>query len=165
MRERIRNGCATNENGCWVWQGIVNKQGYARILCTSVGRYEQFGHRVSFILFKGLFPRELSVCHTCDNPPCLNPDHLFVGTNGENNADRDRKGRTARGDGSGARKHPERLVRGKRHHAARLNEDAVRSIRRLAQSGEHPKAIADLYSVSRSCVEHVIGFRAWKHVS
>lgn len=79
--------------GCWVWQRATNKGGYG---LTSVGGSICLAHRRAYEQAYGPIPEGLLVCHTCDNPPCVNPAHLFVGTDKDNAADRDAKGRTQR---------------------------------------------------------------------
>jgi len=77
---------------CWLWTGTRQHNGYGRILVD--GRMRQ-AHRVSYELTFGPVPAGLQVCHKCDNPPCVNPDHLFVGTQSDNLFDQGRKGRNA----------------------------------------------------------------------
>jgi hypothetical protein len=99
-------------NGCWIW-----------IAARNVHKYGQFNvegkmlkaHRVSWVLHFGLIPGTLHVLHKCDNPPCVNPAHLFLGTPADNMRDCVTKGRIATGDRSGARTHPERLATGSRN--------------------------------------------------
>jgi hypothetical protein len=79
--------------GCWEWQGARFPTGYGHLRWYGVGDY---AHRVAFILMNGAVPNGMEVCHTCDNPPCVRPDHLWAGTHAKNVADRDRKGRTYR---------------------------------------------------------------------
>lgn len=81
-------------SGCLEWQGSRLKQGYG-----SFGRKGKRGgvHRLAYEIVFGAFPSELQVCHKCDNPPCLNPDHLFLGTNEDNQNDKIAKGRHAKG--------------------------------------------------------------------
>lgn len=109
------------------------------------GRVE-YAHRLSFRAFNGPIEEGQNVCHRCDNPPCWNPAHLFAGSLTQNNHDRDRKGRTQRGE---------------RHHAARLTEEEVREIRASGLTGT---ALARHYGVSPFTIYKLLDGRSWKHV-
>ena len=78
------------ESGCWIWQKSKDQKGYGRI--QSKGK-KWSAHRLSFTLSKGNILKGMSVCHSCDNPPCINPDHLWLGTMGDNMLDMMKKGR------------------------------------------------------------------------
>jgi len=79
------------ETGCWEWTLSRLPYGYGRV--AFLGNKNQYAHRVAWILTHGDIPDGLCVCHKCDNPPCINPDHLFIGTYADNAHDRDAKGR------------------------------------------------------------------------
>lgn len=119
--------------GCWLWNGSRNWAGYGLFLVGSrtTGRRHNGAHRVSHELFNGPIPEGMDVCHRCDNPPCVNPAHLFVGTRRDNVLDMVTKGR--------ARK-PKRTVC-KRGHPATPGEDCkecarLRSRRHYARNAE-----------------------------
>lgn len=89
--KRFYNNILKVESGCWEWQAAKGHKGYGK--CKYFG--ETLAHRVSFIIHHGpLLGSKMCVLHKCDNPPCVNPDHLFIGTLDDNNKDRAAKGRT-----------------------------------------------------------------------
>lgn len=89
--ERLRSRSTVNpETGCWEWQGNAVRGGYGT---TGVDNTTRFVHRMAWEIANGPIPDGLLCCHKCDNPPCWNPDHIFLGTNADNAADRVAKGR------------------------------------------------------------------------
>lgn len=90
-------------DGCWCWIRKPGESGYGQIQCRRISQAPLLAHRVSWELSCGAIPEGLHVLHTCDNRICVRPDHLFLGTQDDNNDDRDRKGRVASGDRNGAR--------------------------------------------------------------
>lgn len=138
---------------CWLWLATRDANGY--------GSFDHArAHRVAWALKHGAIPDGLLVCHRCDNPPCVNPDHLFVGTSADNMADMWSKGRGR----NGVRTHPEACARGERHGSARLTESDVREIRTRCAAGESMVAIAHEKGVARTTVWKVRARRTWKHV-
>lgn len=84
--------------GCWEWTGTKDKHGYGRV---RVDQRKARAHRVAWEAFKGEIPAGLHVLHRCDNPGCVNPEHLFLGTHGDNMRDREAKGRGNRWNAHG----------------------------------------------------------------
>ena len=76
--------------GCWLWRGAITSTGYGHM---KVGEHYEKAHRIAWRFAYGVIPDGLQVCHRCDNPPCVNPDHLFLGTQVDNLRDCYRKGR------------------------------------------------------------------------
>lgn len=85
------------ESGCWIWMGKVQNKGYAIAIAAKRDYGTTVVHRIAYQIAYGPFPRDLLVCHRCDVRCCVNPTHLFLGTNLDNTRDMDRKGRGRRG--------------------------------------------------------------------
>lgn len=138
-------------SGCWEWIGGLNLQGYGAFSEGPKGNQIQLrAHRVAWEIAHGKRPPDdLVVCHHCDNRKCVNPAHLFIGTDRDNAMDCYKKMRHCRGN---------------KHHAAKLNPDAVRDIRRRYSSGEFCKDIAPDFGVQPGCIFKVATRRLWRHV-
>ena len=133
--------------GCWEWAGSKDANGYGRL---NVGGKPILASRASFLLHHGDVPAGKCVCHKCDNPGCVNPEHLFIGTQAENVADMHTKGR--------ARK---RGLPGVTHHAAKMTPEAVREIRAGGKSDAH---WATHFGVSRATVHAIRTGKTWAHI-
>jgi predicted DNA-binding protein (UPF0251 family) len=96
------------------------------------------------------------VCHACDNPPCVNPDHLFLGTARDNCIDMMRKGRHYAGS-------RENMPRGSKHWNSKLSEYEVRKIRERVMAGEKQKDLASELGVSRATISEVVNRKLWRH--
>ena len=155
---RTANAPGRGPDACWPWTGARLPLGYGRL---RDGRSDAYAHRVAWSLtFRPLqpLPAWLFVCHACDNPACCNPRHLFLGTYADNIADRDRKRRTARGDGHGARLHPEPL-RGAIH--PRMNAEVAQAIRELWTAGASQKGLGRMYGVDRRTIGRIVHGQTW----
>lgn len=130
---------------CWVWTAGTNVAGYGRI---RVGRRVILAHRLSYTWATGTDPNELSVCHRCDNPPCVNPAHLFVGTPADNTADMWAKGRGAR-------------VRGEQSGKTFLTAEQVAEMRALRARGETCKALGERFGMHESNVSRITRGLRW----
>jgi hypothetical protein len=132
---------------CIEFEGYRDKNGYGRK--RRDGRLH-LAHRLSYADAHGPIPAGLEVCHHCDNPPCINPEHLFLGTHKENMNDRDRKGRGHHGT---------------RHARAKLDPDRVRQIRALVCAGQAMRAVARHMGVSYRAINAIISGETWAHVT
>lgn len=136
----------TDIDSCWLWQGGT-ENGYGRFWVKG----HVLAHRYAWIVTYGPIPDGGCVLHACDNPPCCNPHHLFLGTMADNNADMLRKGR-------------QRTPLGEAHPNAKLTEDTVRIIRAEAASGAVHRALARRFSVNHSTIDRIVSRQWWQHV-
>lgn len=149
------------KTGCWLWQGGRYPEGYGFMRSYKGVRVRS--HRYSYEYHKGPIPFGMCVCHKCDNPPCCNPEHLWLGTDTDNVADRNAKGRTARGDSSGSRLHPG-SHRGEANGHAKLTEARVRQVKRLHSIGTTRAALAARFGVGWGTIDSILAGRTWVHV-
>jgi hypothetical protein len=176
-------------DGCWEWKGRRHKQGYGVFW---IGRTILLAHRVAYRLATGDDPGANVVCHRCDNPPCVRPDHLFLGSQQQNMADMSRKRRrhrlshtqveearlllavgapvaeVAQRFGVAAttvqRDCPVGGPRGEHNAKATLREWQVRDILARHARGEHRKILAAEYGVGLSAIDHIVARRSWRHI-
>lgn len=133
---------------CWNWTGSKHPKGYGQL--TFMG-YDQKAHRLSYLLHNGEIPEGLCVMHICDNPSCVNPSHLKLGTNQDNSDDKVTKGRQYRPTGE---KNPAKI----------LSEQKVQEIRQKYKTGLYTQLqLAIEYGTARSTIAEVTSGRTWFH--
>jgi len=134
---------------CWKWQAATHRTGYGWFHRPGTARASIFAHRMAWELTRGPIPPGGCVLHHCDNPPCCNPAHLFLGNRSDNAADKTIKGRTPHGEG---------------HVRAKLTESDVLNILKL-----YPKVsqttLAREYKVTTGTIRQIIKRKIWKHVT
>jgi hypothetical protein len=134
-------------SGCWLWSGACSREGYGHI---RIGAKVCLAHRVSYALSHGEVPADLCVCHRCDTPACVNPEHLFLGTNAANVRDRSNKGRSRGGANAGIA-----------HPMARLGPDEIRWISQQRERGVRQREIAASLGVSQAHISNVLSGKRW----
>ncbi len=144
---------------CWLWISAKTAAGYGVI---TIGRRVLLAHRISWELHNGPIPNGMNVLHNCpgkDNPSCVNPEHLWLGTQRDNAADMVAKGQ------AGCVQHPERVLRGSKHGNAKLLESQVVELRELYASGSHRQgALASRFGISKSSVQKIISREHWAQI-
>lgn len=148
--ERIEERSHPEPNtGCWLWMGAVGPGGYAVARGLSSGTMV---HRHAWSVANGkVIPRGMVIRHRCDQPACVNPAHLLLGTHADNMRDRDERGRNRQPCGTG-------------HYRAILTPDLVHAIRQRRATGESIRAIAVVTGVTRGAVKGVVSGQNWRHV-
>jgi hypothetical protein len=138
----------TKSDGCWVWNRCKNKNGYGWF---STGKYTKVkAHRLAWIMARGTIPGGLHVCHTCDNPPCVNPDHLFLGTQLQNIHDCRDKGRVPKGQG---------------RSMSKLSDENVIKIRQLYTAGGiTQRELSSMFGVAQVSISRIVTQKYWKHL-
>jgi hypothetical protein len=135
-------------SNCWEWQGFKDRWGYGRTKMEG----QQLAHRAAYVIAHGAIPDGMCVLHRCDNPPCCNPDHLFLGTVADNNADMVAKGRHFVPSPCGYSP----LLCGERNSQAKLTDFQVSEIRRRRAQGERTVALAEEFSISQRYVYKLV---------
>ena len=141
----------TNLNGCWLWKGAKTK-GYGQVRGREWGGYGQvkndgkmlYAHRIAFQLTNGTIPPKLVVCHTCDTPLCVNPAHLYLGTDADNMRDQ--------------------LDRGRRWRSAKLTKEQVLEIRKLAAEGVANGVLAKKFEIGPPSITRIVSRKSWQHI-
>lgn len=133
----------TRGDGCWLWMGARCVAGYGRM---GIGKKSVPAHRIAYLIATDVDPGDLCVLHRCDNPQCVRPDHLFLGTMTDNNLDMDAKGRRPTGE---------------RSHRSKLTEASVVQIRERYLSGETQHALAKEYGITQPAISRAIRGVTW----
>lgn len=150
IARRLANGLdSANEGECWVWARAKNNHGYGTL---TVGGRRAYAHRLAFELSGGRLARGVHVCHRCDNPACINPDHLYAGTRSDNMKDMVAKGRHGG---------PPPIRRGSANPSSKLNGRAVGDIRSAIDAGETYMSVAKKHGVSPSTIGKIKRGESW----
>lgn len=148
VKERFEESYIPEPNsGCWLWLGTMFNTGYGSV---SINRKNKLAHRVSYQIANGPIHDGAYICHRCDNPACVNPDHLFAGSHADNMRDCANKGRNVTP-----------AAQGESHNQSKLTEADVLAIR---ASAGRTKDIAAAYNISRVNVWLIKTRRAWGHL-
>ena len=147
IEDRLWEKVERKESGCWEWTGPRMPRGYGVVNTRSGGT--ALAHRLSYMLFHG-DPGDKSVLHSCDNPPCINPSHLWLGTQKDNIEDMVKKGRACNGERQGS---------------SVLMDQDVRQIRKAYSLGRiSQKVLAEEYGVSQTLVSQIVLRKIWRHI-
>ena len=139
-------------NGCILWNGRFDHDGYGVMPNPERPPSDIRAHRAAYIVCVGQIPKGQHVLHTCDNRSCVNPGHLFLGTNLDNIADKVSKNR-------------QRTPCGESSHLSRLRETDVKEIREHAKCNDQSaRELAEAFGVSVRCIEQIISRKRWKHI-
>jgi hypothetical protein len=160
---RFREKYAIAESGCWEWTASTVPKGYGVIWFQGK---QQYAHRVSYQIHIGPIPGGLLILHECDNPRCVNPQHLFPGTSAQNTADMLSKGRhktnPAHGERNAMRRH-KGLLSGERNGFSKLTQEQVNQIRDLYRNGAKQAELAAQFGVNQPHISRIVRGEAWAH--
>lgn len=144
---------------CINWKGANNGKGYGVVSIKYKGKWKNFyAHRVAYEKEYGRIKKGMLVCHKCDNPSCINPKHLFLGTHKDNSMDAASKGRCC------MQAHPEKRPIGERNGGCKITEALVPTIRELRKEGYLIRELVEEFDLSKSQIKRIIYGKSWKHV-
>jgi len=151
IERKILSKLSSQPNGCMEWSAGRHPQGYGLV---GIGKRKFYVHRLVMCLkLNRVITSKEHVCHKCDNPPCANPDHLFLGDAKKNMKDRDKKGRG-------------RVARGSKSGQSKLSESEVIKLRNMYATGNHSFSdLAGMYSMTAYAIYGAVVGRTWKHVA
>ncbi|MEK4030823.1 HNH endonuclease signature motif containing protein [Pseudobacillus sp. FSL P4-0506] len=141
--KRVEKG---DDNECWEWKGYITPNGYGQL---KEKQKNVYAHRFSYQLHYGNLPKDKLVCHKCDNRKCVNPNHLFIGTQLDNMHDMIAKGRRYTG----------------KPWTTKIDEEQVRMIRVLCDEGFDKGKVAEVFGLKRCTVVNIEARRIWKEVN
>lgn len=141
-------------DGCWLWLAFKDKNGYGQI-GTGTKSSHAYAHRISYEIEFGEIPAGMHVLHKCDNPTCVRPDHLFLGTHVDNMADMTAKGRGKQlSDGR----------KGEQNGNHRLKKEQVIEIKKGLKAGESQRGMARKFGVSKTLIYYIRLGKTWAHI-
>jgi hypothetical protein len=135
------------EAGCWVWMGSTQVRGYGELISN---KRKYLAHRASYEAFVGEIPKGMYVCHACDNVACVNPNHLFLGTQKQNLQDMASKGRS---------------TWGAKNPMAKLTEEQVKEIKQGFAVGKTDTELAKQFNMSRQGINNIRNNKLWSYIN
>lgn len=147
LHKYFEHKATANPNGCVEWNGYTQKNGYGNISESRKKYGTRLAHRLSWLLHFGNIPHNLQVCHHCDNRKCVNPDHLFLGTQSDNMIDAGKKKRIGN--------------KGRKHWNCKLSEEDVRAIR---HSAGNCRELAKTFNISFQMISLIKNNKSWAHL-